>query len=445
MRKWLEKYFDQPEKDEAFVDRDTSRVTRWGGRILLGGFALFFIWAATAPLDAGVPAPGTVTVAGNRKTIQHLTGGIVDAIEVKDGQIVKKNEVLLRLNPTQAEAQLSTIQAQFIITHAVEARLKAEQLNVEPDFSMLTARFGTDDSRVREAILLQTQLFQSRQNALHNELGILNENLAAAHQQLHGLEQVRNNRKTQQQLLQRELADIRKMAEAGYIPRNRLFDLERQFAQTNATLAEDSAQLGRTQNQIAELKLRILNRRQDFQKEVESQLTEIQRETQSLTDRLSALEFDAANTNLRSPIDGVVVGLRVHTVGGVVRPGEPLLEVVPVDEPLIIQANIPTHLIDKVHTGLQVEIQFPAFNQSKTPNIPGTVQTVGADSLVDANGAPYYPIKVQVTPEGMKLLGSHHIRPGMPANIVVITGERTMLNYLLKPLIDRMNIAFTGD
>lgn len=445
MKKWLEKRFEIPQKKEIIVDQDTGKVTRWGGRILLVSFLLIFVWAATAPLDAGVPAPGTVTVAGNRKTIQHLTGGIIESIEVKDGQRVQKNQVLLRLNPTQAEAQLSSIQSQFITSHAIEARLKAEQIDAEPDFSMITRRFGEKDARVVDAISLQSQLFQSRRLALNNELGILNENLDAAQQQLSGLKQVRINRETQQQLLQRELNDIRKLAKEGYIPRNRVFEMERQVAQVNANLAEDVAQIGRTQNQIAELKLRILNRRQDYQKEVESLLTDVQRDTQSLANRLSAIEYEAENTNMRSPIDGIVVGLRVHTVGGVVRSGEPLMEVVPIDEPLIIQANVPTHLIDKIKPNLTVEIQFPAFSQSKTPVIPGSIQTVGADSLVDANGLPYYPITVQVTPEGMALLGHHQIRPGMPANIVVITGERTMLNYLLKPLIDRMNIAFTGE
>lgn len=394
-----------------------------------------------------MPANGTVTVAGNRKTIQHLTGGTIDAIEVKDGQAVKKDQVLVRLNATQAEAQLGMTQAQYIIAAAVEARLSAERMNAEKiDFSPMLDKIPQQDERVGNAIALQEQLFQSRRTALRNEISILNENLAGAQQQLRGLEEVKVNRESQLRSLKQELTNIRDMADKGFVPRNRMFELERNVSQIAAGLAEDIANIGRTRNQISELKLRVLNRQQEYQKEVESQLTDVQKEVQSLADRMAALDYEAKNTLIRSPIDGTVVGLNIHTVGGVIRSGEPLMDVVPHNEPLIIQAQVPTNLIDKVHVGLPVEIQFPAFSHSQTPNIPGTVQVVAADSVVDQKtGMPYYSVKVQVTPEGMKMLGVHKIRPGMPATALLITGERTMLNYLLKPLIDRMNIAFTGD
>ncbi|GAB2946543.1 HlyD family type I secretion periplasmic adaptor subunit [Aquaspirillum soli] len=450
--KWLENLFERgrsqtPEGQNPKVDTDASRVSRWGMWVLVGGFGLFMLWAATAPLDAGVPANGTVTVAGNRKTIQHLTGGTIDAIEVKDGQAVKKDQVLVRLNATQAEAQLGMTQAQYIIAAAVEARLSAERMNAEKiDFSPMLDKIQQQDERVANAIALQEQLFQSRRTALRNEISILNENLAGAQQQLRGLEEVKVNRESQLRSLKQELANIRDMADKGFVPRNRMFELERNVSQIAAGLAEDIANIGRTRNQISELKLRVLNRQQEYQKEVESQLTDVQKEVQSLADRMAALDYEAKNTLIRSPIDGTVVGLNIHTVGGVIRSGEPLMDVVPHNEPLIIQAQVPTNLIDKVHVGLPVEIQFPAFSHSQTPNIPGTVQVVAADSVVDQKtGMPYYSVKVQVTPEGMKMLGVHKIRPGMPATALLITGERTMLNYLLKPLIDRMNIAFTGD
>lgn len=450
--KWLENLFERgrsqtPEGQNPKVDTDASRVSRWGMWVLVGGFGLFMLWAATAPLDAGVPANGTVTVAGNRKTIQHLTGGTIDAIEVKDGQAVKKDQVLVRLNATQAEAQLGMTQAQYIIAAAVEARLSAERMNAEKiDFSPMLDKIQQQDERVANAIALQEQLFQSRRTALRNEISILNENLAGAQQQLRGLEEVKVNRESQLRSLKQELANIRDMADKGFVPRNRMFELERNVSQIAAGLAEDIANIGRTRNQISELKLRVLNRQQEYQKEVESQLTDVQKEVQSLADRMAALDYEAKNTLIRSPIDGTVVGLNIHTVGGVIRSGEPLMDVVPHNEPLIIQAQVPTNLIDKVHVGLPVEIQFPAFSHSQTPNIPGTVQVVAADSVVDQKtGMPYYSVKVQVTQEGMKMLGVHKIRPGMPATALLITGERTMLNYLLKPLIDRMNIAFTGD
>lgn len=450
--KWLEKFQARfgaaPENDgENSVDTDARRPLRFGMWVLVAGFGGFVLWASLAPLDAGIPAGGTVTVAGNRKTIQHLNGGIIDAIEVKDGEKVRKNQVLIRLNPTQAQAQLGMAQSQYIIVKAVESRLSAERSNANNiDFGALIEKFGAEDVRVKNAISLQTQLFNTRRSTLKSELGILGENLAGAQEQLTGLTEVKANRAQQLNLLKQELSGIRDLAAQGYVSRNRMFELERNTSQVAAGLAEDIANIGRTRNQIGELKLRVLARQQEYNKEVETQLTEVQKEAQALADRLNAIEYDAANASIRSPIDGIVVGLNVHTVGGVIRGGEPLLDVVPEDQPLIIDVQVPTHLIDKVHAGLPVEIQFPAFNHSQTPNIPGKVQTVAADRQVDQRtGMPFYTAKVEVTPEGMHLLGKHQIRPGMPASILVKTGERTMMNYLLKPLLDRMNTAFAGD
>ena len=187
----------------------------------------------------------------------------------------------------------------------------------------------------------------------------------------------------------------------------------------------------------------MLQRQKEYQKEVETQLTELQKETRAQADRLAALEYEMANTQIKSPIDGVVVGINVHTVGGVIQPGFHIMDVVPLNEPMIVEARIQTNLIDKVHPGLPVDLTFPAFSHAQTPNIPGVVDTVGADALTDeVTRMPYYPMQVKVTPEGMKILGKLQIRPGMPATVVVKTGERTMLNYLLKPLIDRVSGAF---
>ncbi len=209
-------------------------------------------------------------------------------------------------------------------------------------------------------------------------------------------------------------------------------------------IAEDAGNVGRTRQQIAELRARMLSREQDLRKEVESQLTDVQKESTSLASRLQALEFELANTEIRSPVDGIVVGLAVHTVGGVVAAGSPMMEVVPADEPLRIEAQIAPHLIDKVHPGLEVDILFPAFQQATTPHVSGRVELVSADVLTEPKqGIAYYKAIVEVTPDGMKSLRHHQIRAGMPAEVFVRTGERTLLNYLFKPLMDRMNRSLT--
>lgn len=434
--------FDQ--QPTIIVDVDAHSPARWGMMVLGIGFGGFLLWAAFAPLDAGVSSQGTVKVASNRKTIQHLTGGIVDAIEVKEGQAVKKDQVLVRLNPTNANAQLGIVQAQYLSAQSSADRLAAER-DGKPAITfspMLTGKFA-GDSRAQEAMALQTQLFTSRRAALQAELGMLRENSQGTQEQLKGLESLKQSREQQLAFVNEELKGVRDMAAQGYVPRNRMLQLERTVSEISGQLAETIANIGRTKNALSELKLRMLQREKEYQKEVETQLNEVQKEARAQADRLAALEYEMANTQIKSPIDGVVVGVNVHTVGGVIQPGFHIMDVVPQNEPMIVETRIATNLIDKVHPGLPVDLSFPAFSHAHTPNIPGVVDTVGADVLTDeVTRMPYYSVQAKVTADGMKTLGALQIRPGMPVAVVVKTGERTMLNYLVKPMIDRVSGAF---
>ncbi|MCC2596151.1 HlyD family type I secretion periplasmic adaptor subunit [Pusillimonas sp. MFBS29] len=426
------------------VDTNFTAPLRWGLAVLLIGFGGFAAWAALAPLDAGVPANATVQVFGNRKSVQHLEGGTVEEILVREGDKVKQDQVLIRLNDTRAVAEQGVISSQYILAMASEARLLAErdglpEIRYDPAF---TERFK-DDPRYISATGTQDLLFQTRREALEGEITILKENLNGAEQQLKGLAQVQANRKSQISFIQRELKGVRQLAKEGYLPRNRMFELERDAAQLQAALSGDVVEESRTRNQVAELKLRILQRSQDYQKEVQSQLSEVQKEASALSDRLAALDYTVRETKIRAPIDGYVQDLSVHTVGGVIRPGTQVMEVIPMDHSYIVQAQVPVQAIDKIHAGLDVEITFPAFNHAQTPNIPGKVMTVSADSLInETTKMPYYLAQVNVTPKGMEMLEGNAIRPGMPASVLIRTGERTMLSYLLKPFLERLNKSF---
>lgn len=432
-----------PEHDSVSgdVDINSRSPLRWGLLVLLIGFGGFMLWASFAPLDAGVPAEATVQVFGNRKSVQHLEGGVVDELMVREGDNVQEGQVLLRLNPTRALAEQGIVSSQFIIAEAARSRLLAERddassITYRPEF---VERFK-EDPRFIEATRAQEQLFKTRREALKGEIAILRENLKGAQEQLSGLLKVQANRKSQIDFINRELAGVRDLAKDGYLPRNRMFELERDAAQLQAALSNDIVEAGRTRNQIAELKLRILQRSQDYQKEVQSQLSDLQKEASSLEDRLSALDYSVQETSIRAPITGMVQNLTVHTVGGVIGPGTLLMEIVPFDSEYIIEARVPVQSIDKVHPGLDVEVTFPAFNQAKTPSVPGKVLTVSGDRLMDeATHMPYYRAQVQLTPEGVDKLTGNLIRPGMPASVTIRTGERTMLNYLLKPFTDRLH------
>lgn len=426
------------------IDLNDARPRRWGWLLLIAGFGGFMAWAATAPLDAGVPSPGTVVVSGNRKAVQPLVGGKIAEVAVKDGDLVKAGQVLVRLDSTQARSQLDIARGQWFTTTAVEARLTAERTGRAHIQFPDELKQEKSDPRAVNAMALQSALFLTRRHSLESDLNVLRESLRGLEAQLGGLEESSRARREQLRLLSEEIERQRDLVRDGYLARNRLSEQERTMAAVIGAIAEDAGSIGRTRQQIAELRARMLAREQDVRKEVESQLTDVQRDAAVLASRLHALEFELVNTEIKSPVDGIVVGLAVHTIGGVVAAGSPMMEIVPVDEPLKIDAHIAPHLIDKVHAGLDVDILFPAFQQATTPHVPGKVVQVSADVLVEPKqGLQYFKASVEVTPEGMKQLRHHQIRAGMPAEVFVRTGERTMLNYLLKPLADRLNRALT--
>lgn len=429
---------------EQVIDIDDRRHSRWGLWLVLTGFGGFLLWASLAPLDAGVVATATVNVTDARKTIQHLTGGSVQAILVREGDKVQRDQPLIELDKTRAIAEQGVVSAQYIVVRTVENRLQAERdsahaVSFDPQ---LISQFK-NDPRLISAMTLQQRLFNTRRAALLGEASILRENILGAEEQLKGLRQIQGSRSAQVNFLRQEMDGVRSLAAEGYVARNRLLELERSGADLSAALSQNVADIGRTRNQIAELKLRILQLEQDYQKEVQSQLSDIQKEATALADRLRVLDYEVANTVIRSPIDGVVLGLNVSTVGGVIQAGSKIMDVVPADEPLQVDAMIPVQAIDKMAPGLPVDITFPAFNHAQTPSIPGRVLTISADRLIDeTNKQPYYLAQVEVTSAGMDKLGNSMIRPGMPATVTIKTGERNLMSYLMKPMFDRIDGAF---
>ena len=430
------------------VNTDARAYARLGWLIVLLGVVGFLLWAAFAPLDKGVPMSGTVAKESNRKAVQHQTGGTIQEILVKDGDVVKAGQVLVRMNGVTAKAGYDITEAQYLNARATEARLLAEQAGAK------TIRFPDElakrasDPRVAETMTLQTQLLASRQASLQSELGGVDENIAGLKLQIQGLQEGRESKKAQMGFLKEQLAGMRDLAKDGYVARNRLLDLERTYAQLQGEISEDIGNIGRAQRQVMELTLRKAQRVQDYQKEVRTQLSETQKEAEAQGARMSAQQFELSNVDVKAPVDGTVVNLAVFTNGGVVPPGFKMMDIVPADDPLIVEGQLAVNLVDKVHKGLPTELIFSAFNANRTPRIPGEVETVSADRSVDEHtGVPYYKVRVKVTLEGAKMIAAHHmaIRPGMPAELFVKTGERTMMSYLLKPVFDRAHSSMSEE
>jgi membrane fusion protein, protease secretion system len=435
-------------RDSEFVNvnTDTLPYLRLGWWVIVLGIGGFSAWAALAPLDKGVPLSGTVTVSSNKKAVQHLTGGVVESILVKEGDVVKTGDVLVRLNAVQAKANAEIVRVQYFSARTTEARLMAERDSKKIIVFPPELQNAKADPRVANSITLQEQLFSARQSAIAAELSALDENIAGLLQQTKGFEQAHAGKNTQLAFLKEQLDSTRNLAKEGYISRNQQLDLERTYSQLSTSASDDINNISRSQKQISEFKMRRLQRQQEYQKEVRTQLSEAQKEADGLANRLAGLDYDLGSVLVKSPVDGTVVAMNIFTHGGVVAPGFRMMDIVPSSDALTIEGQLPVHLVDKVHPNLSVELMFTAFNQNFTPQIPGIVTQVSADRLIDEkSGQPYYSMKAIVAPEGVKLLAKVQLRPGMPVDMFIKTGERTMLNYLFKPLQDHFKMSMSEE
>ncbi len=420
---------------------DTARAARVGLWVLGLGFGGFLLWAGLAPLDEGVPTQGMVSIDTKRRTIQHQTGGIVRQVLVREGEVVKEGQTLIFLNQAGARAAYEGIRQRYLGYRAMEARLKAEQGNAKTIEFHPDVKAAADDPLIRQHMVTQEQLFQSRRAGLAAELQVLEESIQAQQAMLQAYEAMLVSRQSQSASLREELNNTRELVKEGYAPRNRQLELERMAAESATSVAELTGNITRARRSIAELRQRVVARQQDYRKEVESQLADVSREAQGDAQRYIAARDELDRVEIKSPVAGQVVGLAVQSVGGVIQAGQKILDVVPTGEPLLLEAKVQPHLIDKVHAGLEADIRFSSFAHSPQLVVSGKVTSVSGDLLTEQTAAgpmSYYLARVQVTPEGLKTLGSRQMQPGMPAEIVIKTGERSLLTYLLHPLTKRL-------
>ncbi|MBN3341705.1 HlyD family type I secretion periplasmic adaptor subunit [Pectobacterium brasiliense] len=426
--------------------RDEKRAVRLGWLLVLAGFGGFLLWALFAPLDKGVMVNGSVVISGNRKVVQHNQGGIVDKIQVKDGDRVEAGQILLTLNEVDARSASEGLDGQYLQLVAREGRLLAEQQRLsdmvmtprlqplagKPEMSMITA--------------LQRDLLRSRQQSLKLEAEGMRTSIAGMEASLSAQRQVMSSKQKQRETLEQQLQGLRSLAAENYVPRNKMLENERLLAQLNGDIAQLAGDINRTRRDIEQQTLLIAQRQQEYDKEVNSELADVRALLSDVGSKKEKADFNLANIQMRAPVSGTVVGLKVFTEGGVIAPGQTLLEIVPDDQPLFVDARLPVELVDKVWPGLPVELQFVAFNQSTTPRVAGTVELLSADRLLDErDGSPYYSLRVQVDEAGKRALEGLEVKPGMPVQGFVRTGERSFVNYLFKPLMDRLHLALTEE
>lgn len=429
----------QPEPESPALNTDSRGPARFGLWALAIGFGGFLLWAAFAPLDEGVPSQGTVAIDTKRKAVQHLTGGIIKEVLVREGDRVKEGQLLVKLDEAAARASYESIRQRYLGLRAMQGRLLAEQsgaaaIALHPD---LQAASG--DPLIKSQILTQEALFQSRKASLRADLQGLQEGIQGQQSLIRSYEEILGSRRNQLRLINEELVQTRELVKEGYAPRNRQLELERMIADNNGAVAELLGNMSRAQNSVSELRQKLIGRQQEYRKEVGSQLSDVTREVQSDEGKFRSAADDLGRVEIKSPAAGQVVGLAVQTVGGVIQSGQKLMDIVPDNELLIVETRVAPNLIDRVHAGLPVDIRFNAFANSPSLVVDGTVVSISGDLLTDQqSGAQYFLSRVSVTPEGYKKLGKRTLQPGMPVEVVLKTGERSLMTYLLHPLTKRM-------
>lgn len=387
------------------VEIEESKIRKIAFRIFFAAFVAFLVWAFWAPIDAGVTAPGQVIVSGYRQAIQHPTGGVVGEIRVTEGSEVKAGDVLIKVNPINSEANLSQIELEYINALVNEARLKAERLGTSIQWPRELDNIPSK-SLINEAKAIQVQLFNARRSEFVKTVAA---------------------RKKQLVSLTEEQQNLEQLAAEGYVPKA-------SAAQAMRIRLETETQLNAFET--------------SYLKQVETELADIQRVRDALQLRYAAAINDLKYAEIKSPTSGTIVGLKVNTIGAVISPGQLLAEVLPNDGKLQVDVKLPATAIDVVTQGLVVDLAFEAFNSATTPKVPGVVTLVGVDLVMpDPNkpGEPdqeYYKVLVDATPEGLKMLGDLKIQPGMPVTVVVKTGERNFISYVMKPITDRLLWAF---
>ncbi len=421
---------------------EAKRAGRIGLWALAIGFGGFLLWAGLAPLDEGVPGQGVVAIDTKRKAVQHLSGGIVKEVLVGEGDEVKEGQLLIRLDEAVARANYEGARQRYLGLRAMQGRLVAEQsgaakISFHPDLEKAGA-----DPLIRQQMQNQEQLFMTRRSLLRSDLQSIEESIQGQQGLLQAYAGMLANRRNQLSLINEELGNLRGLVKEGYAPRNRQLEMERMAADASTAIADLQGNTVRAQRAMGELRQRAISRQQEYRREVETQLADVSREVLSEEQKFKAVSNDLERTEIKAPVAGQVVSLAVQTVGGVIQSGQKLMDIVPENEALLLEARVAPHLIDRVHAQLPVDVRFNSFAHSPQLVVQGKVVSVSGDLLTEPQtGVSYYLARVQVTPEGLKTLGKRQLHPGMPVEVVFKTGERSLLTYLLHPLIKRVSAS----
>ena len=427
----------------------TMPSTTTGGIIAFGLFVVFTIfgafggWAAYAPLASSSVAMGKVSADLDKKTIQHLEGGIIDNIYVKNGDFVKKGQILLKLKDVQIKAQLKIMQSQYQDKIALYARLKAQRDN-------LSKIIFPKELKNQEIIKDQKNIFATNKKSLQDEKTITNKRKKQLKNQIDGLGSLIKSRKNRLVSIKQQSLEWEELYQQRLVDKLKIQELKREKNRIDGDVANTKAEIAKLKEQISELDTQQLLREKSFKKEVLQKLVETKSGISDLKSKIIAIEDTLTRTKVIAPVSGTIMGFELHTIGGVISPARPILEIVPTksNSQLLVVTQVQTKDIDKVKVGLSTEVMFTAFDMRQTHPIDGKVIYLSADTFIDkASGMPYYEAKIEITKKGLEQLKEYKFKlvTGMPAQIMIKLDDRTALSYLIKPFMDMVLKGFNEE
>lgn len=444
----LESWWNPPRSEHALALSERLRRLTWTGNLLVGGFVLGLgTWSAVAPLESAAIALGTVESESSRKTIQHLEGGIIKEIRVADGDLVHAGQILILLEDTKASAEVESLNGQLWDAIAREARLTAEQRGDEGvSFPPELERANKESPSVAAVLSGQQNIFETRRQVFRSQVAVNREKRLQIEKEIEGLRAQASAATKRVAIVRDEASAVASLVEKGLERRPRLLNLEREAADIEGRRGEITAQISRAEQVISESQTNLLKLDNDRQNEISQAMREVQNQIFQLRERLQAANDQLSRTAVKAPEDGVVTDLKVHTPGGVIGAGAPLMDLVPRQDRLVITARVRPEDIDVVRPGLEADVNLLPYNQRRVAPLHGEVMRVSADRLLDKRtDQPYYATKIRVQDPRATGHDAIKIIPGMPAQVFIKTGRGTVALYALKPLLDSFNNAFRED
>ena len=412
----------------------------FGIAVLLIGFGAFAAWSYLAPLASAAVAPGVVSVESKRKAVQHLEGGIVSEILVREGDRVEAGQPILRLNDTGSRARLEQLDAQEISAQARFDRLMAELEDADEIRFNDSIVERLDEAEVRDAAILQSRLFESRRAARFGEGKVLRSRISQARSQSDGFNARLAADTRRLSLANEQLAALEQLERKGHAPRMRVAEMEASVAELEGSIGDITARLAGTEKQIVETELEIINLETGFFREVAEELQRVKQELEEIREARIAAEDVLRRTTVIAPQSGTVVGLNVFTLGGVIGGGEKLMEIVPNEDALVVEAMIRPQDIDNISVGLPVEVRLTAFSFRTTPPVPGRLVHISADRVIDPKSSvASYFAKIELDEQALRDLEQISLYPGMPAEVMILLGERTFFDYVASPILQLLD------